>query len=56
MNIMLEEVEVFEYLGSLVTAVGEEEADVQQKVLEGSKVLGCQIICKLSVCCTLQVF
>ena len=45
MNIMmdgqvLEEVEVFKYLGSLVTAVGGVESDVQQRVLEGSKVLG----------------
>ena len=45
MNIMmdglvLEEVAVFKYLGSLVTAVGGVEAEVQQRVLEGSKVLG----------------
>ena len=37
---VLEEVEVFRYLGSLVTAVWGVEADVQQSVLEGSKVLG----------------
>ena len=37
---VLEEVAVFKYLGSLVTAVGRVEADVQQRVLEGSKVLG----------------
>ena len=36
---LLEEVEVFKYLGSLVTAVGKVEAEVQQRVLEGSKVL-----------------
>ena len=29
---VLEKVEVFKYLGSLVTAVGELEAEVQQKV------------------------
>ena len=45
MNIMLdglvlEKVEVFKFLGSLVRAVREVEADVQQGVLEGSKVLG----------------
>ena len=45
MNIMiddevLEEVAVIKYLGSLVTAVGGVETDVQQGVLEGSKVLG----------------
>ena len=45
MNIMidgqvLEEMAVFKYLGSLVTAVGGVEADVQQRVLEVSKVLG----------------
>ena len=45
MNIMiyglvLEDVEVFKYLGSLVTAEGGMEADVQLRVLEGSKVLG----------------
>ena len=44
MNIMMnglvvEEVEVFNYLGSLVIAVGGMEADVQQRVLEESKVL-----------------
>ena len=39
-GLLLEEVAVFEYLGSLVTAVGGVEADVKQKVLEGSKVLG----------------
>ena len=44
MNIMmdgrvLEEVEGLKYLGSLVTAVGGVEADVQQRVLEVSKVL-----------------
>ena len=37
---VLEEVAVFKYLGSLVTAVGGVDADVQQRVLEGSKVLG----------------
>ena len=37
---MLEEVAVFKYLGSLVTAVGGVEADVQQRVLERNKVLG----------------
>ena len=45
MNIMmdgqvLEEVAVFKYLRSLVTAVGGVEADAQQRVLEGSKALG----------------
>ena len=35
----LEKVAVFKYLGSLVTTVGGVEADVQQRVLEGSKVL-----------------
>ena len=45
MNIMinglvLEEVKVFKYIESQVTAVGGVEADVQQSVLEGSKVLG----------------
>ena len=45
MNIMidgqvLEDVAVIKYLGSLVTAVGGVEADVQQRVLERSKVLG----------------
>ena len=39
-GLVLEEVEVFKYLGSLVTAVGGVEADVQQRVLEGSKMLG----------------
>ena len=44
MNIMmnglvLEKVEVFKYLGSQVTAIGGVEADVQQRILEGSKVL-----------------
>ena len=39
-DLVLEEVEVFKYLGSLVTAVGKVKADVQQRVLEGSKVLG----------------
>ena len=37
---MLEEVAVFKYLGSLMTAAGRVEADEQQRVLEGSKVLG----------------
>ena len=36
---MLEKVAVFKYLGSLVMSVGGVEADVQQRVLEGSKVL-----------------
>ena len=45
MNIMmdgqvLEEIKVFKYLGSLVTAVAGLEADIQQRGLEGSKVLG----------------
>ena len=45
MNIMLdgevlEEVAIFKYLGSLVTAVCGVEADAQQRVLEESKVLG----------------
>ena len=45
MNIMidglvLEEVEVFKYLPCSVTAVEGVDADVQQRVLEGSKVLG----------------
>ena len=39
-GLVLEEVEVLKYLGSLVTAVGGVEADVQLRVLEGSKVLG----------------
>ena len=44
MNIMidgqvLEEVGIFKYLGSLVTAVGRLEAEVQQRVLEGCRVL-----------------
>ena len=44
MNIMmdgevLEEVALLKYLGSLVTAVGRVEADVQQRVMEGRKVL-----------------
>ena len=33
---VLEEVVGFKYLGSLVTAVAGVEADVQQRVLEGS--------------------
>ena len=37
---VLEEVVVFKYLGSLVTSVGGMEGDVQQRVLEGSKMLG----------------
>ena len=37
---VLEEVAVFKYLGSLVTAVGRVETDVQQRFLEGSKVFG----------------
>ena len=37
---MLEKMEVCMYLGSLVTAVGAVETDVQQRVLEESKVLG----------------
>ena len=37
---VLEEVAFFKYLGSLVTAVGGVEADVQQRVLKGRKVLG----------------
>ena len=37
---VLEEVEVFKYLGSLVPAVGRVEAEVQQRVLEGSNVMG----------------
>ena len=32
------ELQVFEYLGSLVTAVG--RIEVEQRVMEGSKVLG----------------
>ena len=36
----LEEVEVFKNLGSFLKAVGEVEAKVQKKVLEGSKLLG----------------
>ena len=45
MNIMmdglvLEEVEDFKYLRSLVTAVGGVEADVQQKVMKEVKYLG----------------
>ena len=45
MNIMmygevLEEVAVFKYLGSLVTAEGGVEAGAQQRFMEGSKVLG----------------
>ena len=45
MNIMmdgavLEEVAVFKYTGSLVTADSGVEADVQQRVMEGSKDLG----------------
>ena len=35
-----EKCEVFKYLGILVTAVRGVESDVQQRVLEGSKVLG----------------
>ena len=35
-----EKAKVFKYLGSLVTAVGGVEAEVEKKVLEGSKVLG----------------
>ena len=37
---VLEELAVFKYLGSLVRAVGGLEADVQQRVLEGSKAHG----------------
>ena len=37
---MLEEVKAFKYLGAMVTAGGGVEAKVQQRVLEGSKVLG----------------
>ena len=45
MNIMmdgevLEEVEVFKYLGSLVMAVRGIEADAQQRIFEDSRVLG----------------
>ena len=45
MNIMmdgkvLEKVKVLKYLGPLETAVGDVEAEVQQRVLEGGKVLG----------------
>ena len=45
MNIMmdglvLEDVKVYKYLRSLVMAVVGVEADVQQRVFEGSKVLG----------------
>ena len=32
--------EVLKYLGSLVTAVGGVKAEVQQRVLEGTKVMG----------------
>ena len=35
----MEEREVFKYLGSLVTAVRVVEAEVHQRVFEGSKVL-----------------
>ena len=38
-GLVLEEVEVFKYLGSVVTAVREVEAIVKQRVLEDSKVL-----------------
>ena len=37
---VLKEVEAFKYIRSLVTAVGGVEADAQQRILEGSKVLG----------------
>ena len=37
---VLENVAAFKYLGSLVTAEGGVEADVQQRVMEGTKVLG----------------
>ena len=37
---VLEEAEVFKYLGSLVIAVGGIAAEVQQSVLDWSKVLG----------------
>ena len=39
-GLVLEEVEVFKYLETLVTAVGGAEADVHQRVLDASKVLG----------------
>ena len=39
-GLVLEDLEVFKYLGSLVTAVEGLEADVIQTVLEESKVLG----------------
>ena len=39
-GLVLDEVEVIKYLGSLVTAVGGMEADVQQIVLDWCKVLG----------------
>ena len=38
-SLMLEEVEVFKYLGLLVRALEGVVADVQQRVLEGSKVV-----------------
>ena len=37
---VIELLEAFKYLGSLVTTVVGVEIDVQQRVLEGSKVLG----------------
>ena len=37
---VLEEVDIFKYLGSLVTVVAGVKADVQQRVFEESKVLG----------------
>ena len=37
---VLEVVEVFKYVGSLVTEIGGVEAEIQQRVLEWSKVLG----------------
>ena len=39
-GLVLEEMGVFKYLGSLVTGVGGVEADLQQRVLERSEVLG----------------
>ena len=38
--LVLEEVEILKYLGSLVTAEGGVKAEVRQRVLEGNKVLG----------------
>ena len=37
---MLEVVEIFKYLGSLMTAVGGVEAGVQQRVLDGREIQG----------------